>query len=222
MATIDWLVIYLSFGLFFGVLAGASDMERRWRLAILSFALWPVLGTLQAMSEFRRVADSRNSSTPRIDSIREELAKLLEAERPGVSIVRARETVDWYIELAIAVRDFRISVASGAVEEFPHLLLVSEKPASTISALSLERRSLSRAEKHLRIARLSFIEEIMNNSLITPDEESRRKELLLELSELCGDFEQASATLNERSALDGSAVQVSDETKVADTVSART
>ena len=222
MATIDWTVIYLSIGLFFGVLARTSNAAPRWRHAIFSFALWPIFGTSQVISEFRRLADSRNSSTLHIDSIREELAKLLEAERPGVSIVRARETVDWYIELALAVRDFRISVASGSFEEFPHLLLVSEKPATAVSVISLERRSLSRAEKHLRIARLSFIEEVMSNSLINPDEESRRKELLLELAELCSDVESVSAILNERPALDESSVPFASEAKATDPASART
>jgi len=199
--TFDWFLIYFSVGLFFGVTAVVPRRSSRdWNIAVLSVAFWPVFGTLQLLAHLKGSDNSNTSSNLRMDSIRMELARLLEAERPGISIVRAREIVDWYVDLATTVRDFRTSVSDRQIESMPELLKVSDKTPCSVSALSLEIRAMNKAVKHLRTARNSFIEDVLNNSLISPNEEARRVKLILELSELCGDHEETSVILNKKTA----------------------
>jgi hypothetical protein len=213
---LDWALIYFSVGLFFGVSAVASRrLNRDGKIAVLSVLFWPVFGSFELFTRLRHSDRSRVSPDYRLESIRFALAAILEAERPGMTKVRALELVDWYVDIAEAVSHLRSAVANRQVDHTPELLKISGKSLCMTSALSLEIRALNKALKHLRLARASFVEKVMENSLISASEESRRVALLLDLAILCDDRDETIALLDKNKIAVESKIRISDNAETA-------
>lgn len=189
MTISDWTILYLSIGVAFGVsVRGESRFRNVATLASVTATslLWPLLLTKRSIIGVKTLLVARRSSNSRKHELRETLARILEAERPGVSIVRARESVDWYLELGEAVSEMD-AVLKDDKAVTPAISLVSGRAQSRTSAIVLERMTLRKTAKHLTSARENLVDQILNNELLKSSELERRKALLSEVSEIIGD-----------------------------------
>lgn len=190
MTLSDGIILYLSLGmaLAFATRSIHSDSSGKIALDVLRTSLlWPFLLSRLALEVVRRRFRPIDEMSEKKSSIREALAGILESEKPGISLVRAREVIDWYTELAEAVNEMNYALGSG-VEFFPELISVSGKSRNHISGAALERKNLRIASKHLRIARECLVEEFIGSEFLQPAERDRRKRLLQELSSIVGDY----------------------------------
>lgn len=199
MTISDWTILYLSMGMAFGVLERGELSFRN----VASFAsliatslLWPLLLTKRSIIGIKTLFVVRRTVNSRKHEIREALARILEAERPGVSIVRARESVDWYLELGEAVSEMYAVLRDDTVVT-PAISLVSGRTQSHSSAIALERLTLRKTERHLSSAREHLVDLILNNRLLKSSELARRKALLSEASEIIGDKEAMTRSIDE-------------------------
>lgn len=195
----DWTILYLSIGMAFGVLERGELRFRNvatFASLIATSLLWPLLLTKRSIIGVKKLLLGRKSSNSRKHELREALARILEAERPGVSIVRARESVDWYLELGEAVSEM-YAVLRDDNAAIPAISLVSGRPESRSSAIVLERMTLRKTERHLTSARENLVDLILNNRLLKSSELARRKALLSEASEIIGDKEAMTRSIDE-------------------------
>jgi hypothetical protein len=198
MSTFDWTLIYLSLGLAFGVFEASSSKARGFSSVsnlLLLVALWPFFSFRRLLIDSRTRLGHSNARESRRNELREKLARILESERPGISIVRARETIDWYLELAEAVAGMTEGLSTERLERLPELTVVSGKPQNRIAPIALERLALKKATKHLNGARRSLIESILSNPLVQPFHQTERTLQLTELADLVGDSDGMQSSL---------------------------
>jgi hypothetical protein len=190
MTAFDWTLIYLSVGLAFGVF-DASTLQNRglsgFSNVILLVVLWPFFALQRLLIDSKAALGGDKTRDSRKSEVREKFARILESETPGISIVRSRETIDWYLELAESVAGIAEGLNADRVERVPELAVVSGKSPNSVAPISLERRALRKAAKHLDGARNSLIESILGNPLIQPFHQMERTLQLTELAELVGD-----------------------------------
>lgn len=189
MTISDWTILYLSIGVAFGVLdRGVPRFQKVpiFAVVIATSLLWPLLLTQRSIIGIKTLLVARRSMNSRKNELRETLAKILEAERPGVSIVRARESVDWYLELGEAVDEMNAILRHDKTVT-PAISLISGRVATRTSSIALERMTLRKTAKHLAHARENLVDQILNNKLLKSEELERRKILLSEVSEIVRD-----------------------------------
>jgi hypothetical protein len=198
MTALDFILIYTSFGLAFTVHARWSSRPisiGSLALATVMVALWPFFASREILDGFVKAFSPSNKAESRKNKIRELLAQSIESERPGVSIVKAREHVDWYLELAEASFMTSESLKDGQIDQTPEITRFYGDNYSPVAALVLERGALKKLNKHLQPARTSLVDQMLNNKLLSPTEKLRRTSLLRELSELVGDHDGMSSEL---------------------------
>lgn len=189
MTISDAIILYFSLGTAVGIATRGGHAESRGEFTLgllMTSLIWPLILSKRALEAAKRRLSRIDEMSDKKSSIREALAGILESEKPGISLVRAREVIDCYVELAEAVNEMKNALESG-VEFFPELISVSGKSSNHISASALERKNMRVASKHLRIARECLVEGIMSSEFLQPAERDFRRRLLEELSGVLGD-----------------------------------